>query len=673
MAVRMSGRAGALALAAMVLIGAVRTAVGASGTWANPAQPNPNGSLDAGVTFPGTADVRWVDAATATTEFPLQNGDILRVTGSIAGTGLTANTAYWVVNTPSPSNIFQLSATPGGPAIVHNGPVTTPPAGNIYHKWSNAANWDVIPNGVDDIANFVSPAAQTRIVLDQDITLGGIVFNGGGPNDLDIYGGHVSGPRTLTFATSTGMPSITITGTGGTRPLGIPNNNNNGMGINIAGTQGLRLHMTGGNLRINTGVSWNGFTGPLLVAQGNLDPVAGPNTLPAARLILGEDANYARLGLFNGRHQSIGGFDGTTNSFVGNNGVATGNNTILTLGNNNESGEFQGVYGRNDANDATNGLFRSNIGVTKVGNGTQKFSGTSFAAGPTTVNGGAFLMNGTHTATGTTAGNLPVATGTFGLYAVNNGGALGGTGTILPFDDAGATLAMIAVNDGGRIAPGDGVGTLTLDGSATASPLLSFAANAGNGGGSGSFELGPGGASDRIAIVGAQASDVTFFNNVLNFNVLSGATAGDYTLFTADAAGAFTGLTLGGGGTITAGLSIGTGLGAGSSLKVVGNDIVLSAVIGPAENADFDNNMLVNGNDLLIWQRNLGLSGSGTNATGDANGDGNVNANDLAIWKSRFGMTMSTGAAAGVPEPAGLALAGCFAACGLVHLRRRDA
>ena len=68
------------------------------------------------------------------------------------------------------------------------------------------------------------------------------------------------------------------------------------------------------------------------------------------------------------------------------------------------------------------------------------------------------------------------------------------------------------------------------------------------------------------------------------------------------------------------------------------------------EDADFNNDNIVDGADFLIWQRNLGTAGG--LAKGDADGNGQIQAADLAIWKAKFGTVGASAAAAAVPEPA---------------------
>lgn len=86
-------------------------------------------------------------------------------------------------------------------------------------------------------------------------------------------------------------------------------------------------------------------------------------------------------------------------------------------------------------------------------------------------------------------------------------------------------------------------------------------------------------------------------------------------------------------------------------------DLSFSEVPVAEENADFDGDADVDGEDFLIWQR-----GAGTGTTlsqGDANGDSLVDGLDLDVWKEQFGIPVPpSGSNAGaVPEPRSLLLA----------------
>jgi hypothetical protein len=87
-----------------------------------------------------------------------------------------------------------------------------------------------------------------------------------------------------------------------------------------------------------------------------------------------------------------------------------------------------------------------------------------------------------------------------------------------------------------------------------------------------------------------------------------------------------------------------------------GTDIVLmglSTETIAVDDADFDNDGDVDGQDFLTWQRGLGVGT--TNMAGDANNSGSVTGADLAIWKAQFD-TPAIAAAGAVPEPHSLAL-----------------
>jgi hypothetical protein len=89
-------------------------------------------------------------------------------------------------------------------------------------------------------------------------------------------------------------------------------------------------------------------------------------------------------------------------------------------------------------------------------------------------------------------------------------------------------------------------------------------------------------------------------------------------------------------------------------------------------NADFNDDNIVDGQDLLIWQRGTGVTTNATLGDGDANGDGTVNHLDLAVLKQHFGASQAAGAASAVPEPATAAMLSIavFAASGARRKRR---
>lgn len=58
---------------------------------------------------------------------------------------------------------------------------------------------------------------------------------------------------------------------------------------------------------------------------------------------------------------------------------------------------------------------------------------------------------------------------------------------------------------------------------------------------------------------------------------------------------------------------------------------------GASVETDFDSDGLTDGNDFLIWQRNLGPATVTDKSTGDANLDGNIDGADLELWKGAYG------------------------------------
>jgi hypothetical protein len=101
-----------------------------------------------------------------------------------------------------------------------------------------------------------------------------------------------------------------------------------------------------------------------------------------------------------------------------------------------------------------------------------------------------------------------------------------------------------------------------------------------------------------------------------------------------------------------------------TQFTLIDNIVVEAVTATPVEDADFDGDGDVDGQDLLIWQRGVGPSGD--LADGDANGDNVVNGLDLDIWENQFGTVGGTAATAAIPEPTTWAMAGLAMVIGLI-------
>ena len=96
--------------------------------------------------------------------------------------------------------------------------------------------------------------------------------------------------------------------------------------------------------------------------------------------------------------------------------------------------------------------------------------------------------------------------------------------------------------------------------------------------------------------------------------------------------------------------------------------LALFEIPPPGDNADFNGDGTVDGDDFLIWQNGFGSPGDPS--MGDANGDGNVDGDDFLIWQEQFGGPPPGGAAGAVPEPSTLSLL-ALAGLALAALRKR--
>ncbi len=118
------------------------------------------------------------------------------------------------------------------------------------------------------------------------------------------------------------------------------------------------------------------------------------------------------------------------------------------------------------------------------------------------------------------------------------------------------------------------------------------------------------------------------------------------------------------------GLAIGPRLPGGDwvMLGVVDNggsraNTVASFTVGPttpiafdSDNSDFDADGQVDGDDLLAWQRGVGVTTLAGSSHGDANHDGVVDSSDLAIWRDQYGSAPAVEGVNAIPEPKSVVL-----------------
>jgi autotransporter-associated beta strand protein len=268
----------------------------------------------------------------------------------------------------------------------------------------------------------------------------------------------------------------------------------------LQGNGGVDTHSTG----TLDGVTYTG-TGSGRFIQGD-----------GSAIQMGEGAdvltNYGTIIGNNGRAINMEGSDNTLNFFGGTiSGLINGGNGVnneLNLGTDIVHGDavinFQRINVATGA--ATLSGVVSGTELEKGGSGTLTLSGANDYTGDTTVAVGTLRVNNT-TGSGTGSGDV--------------------------FVDPGATLAGSGSLDGnlfvgGILAPGNSIGTLTVDGDATWAGLSGDAWR---------FELGPGGTSDRLSIGGDFLAG-TGTNFTFNF-LDSGTTPDTYVLVDWDGATSF--------------------------------------------------------------------------------------------------------------------------------------
>lgn len=284
------------------------------------------------------------------------------------------------------------------------------------------------------------------------------------------------------------------------------------------------------------------------------------------------------------------------------------------------------IIDSNGFNVSSNAQFSGAGGHIKRGAGTSALTGNMSYAGTTKVEAGTLLVNGSHTGGG--------------AYTVEAGATLGGIGTI---------GSAVTVN--GALAPGDGVGVLTVNNN------VSF-------GTSGIFDVqidAAGNAADRLIVNGNL--NLSGASDMLRLSLAAGALplAGPLTIAT------YTGTLTGVFDLDNANFTINYGTGNNSSITISNiTSIDAGALIG-----DYNNNGSVDAADYTIWRNNVGNPGNTLQNRDPANGTGVVGPGDYASWKANFGAGGGGSlAVTNVPEPSAVALL-LMGSIGVVIRRRQ--
>ncbi len=170
-------------------------------------------------------------------------------------------------------------------------------------------------------------------------------------------------------------------------------------------------------------------SGPNLAALGFGNTYTGPTTVNGG-MLNAQITNDAALTIAGGATYQMS-FASSVGSLSGAGNVHLINDS-LTVGSNDASTTFSGNISED---------LGANAGLVKTGAGALTLTGAGTYTGPTTVNAGTLQVNGSLTS----------------AAVVNNGASLMGSGT----------LGGVDVQTGGILAPGNSIGTLTINGDAT--------------------------------------------------------------------------------------------------------------------------------------------------------------------------------------------------------------
>ena len=204
--------------------------------------------------------VSYATVAAPTTFIPIANVDFLRGNNGSSGFGKATITNMGASSVAAVRFVFgpqdndgtryaeiDITGTPSSAIVEQNGTWTSTSDGN----WTDAANWlDSKPAaGTGNTASFTGSTGVT-VALDASRTIGNLVFD-----NADYT---LNGPASLSLATTTGTPTITVGDTGGARVVTIDAFLAGSSGLNKAGK---------GTLTLTSPIA----PGPVVVQAGTLE------------------------------------------------------------------------------------------------------------------------------------------------------------------------------------------------------------------------------------------------------------------------------------------------------------------------------------------------------------------------------------------------------------------
>jgi autotransporter-associated beta strand protein len=244
---------------------------------------------------------------------------------------------------------------------------------------------------------------------------------------------------------------------------------------------------------------WSAFAGSIYVTGGGEFRVLNFSSYPGVALNLSNNVTADFQGAVDpaGTTLQIGALSGVSSSLLLG-GPTAGNVFTWQIGGQNTDATFYGVIAEQGTNTIT--------AIEKIGTGTWTLSGSNTFVGGMTVSAGTLRVNNT---TGS-------ATGTNQVF-VATGATLSGTGII---------GGLTAFDDDAILAPGNGIGTLTISNELDLSDQTVL-------------QFGLGTASDKVVVSG----NLTL-GGLLNITNTGGFGVGTYTLFTYGGALTFGNLTV---------------------------------------------------------------------------------------------------------------------------------